>query len=249
MRRKTMLITGASSGIGAALAELAASEGWDIGLNYRADEAAARAVAAKAEAAGAKVALLPGDVSNAQDVERMFTRFDAELGELDALINNAGIVGEASRVEDLPKERLERMFAVNVLGSIYCAQEAVRRMAFRHGGTGGSIVNVSSVAARLGSAGEYVDYAASKGAIDTFSKGLADENARDGIRVNVLRPGITATPLHAKGGAPGREERLKDRIPMGRPGEAREIAEAILWLASDRASYVTGAFLDASGGR
>ncbi|MEP2784038.1 MAG: SDR family oxidoreductase [Pseudoruegeria sp.] len=249
MIRPTMLITGASSGIGAALAELAAQNGWDIGVNYRADKAGAETVAKKIHSAGGRVTLLQADIADAEQVKRMFRECTDTLGSIASLINNAGVTAPGQRVEEMSVNRLQDIFQVNTLGSIYCAQEAVRHMAKRYGGTGGTIVNVSSVAARLGSAGEYVDYAAAKAAIDTFTIGLAQENADEGIRVNAVRPGITDTPIHARGGAPGRAERLKDRIPMKRPGTPKEIAEAILWFASEQSSYATGSILDIAGGR
>lgn len=249
MNRPTMLITGASSGIGAALAVLAAKDGWNIGINYRSDQAGAEEVAKQVRAAGAEAVTLQADIADAAQVERLFSDCIAALGPIAAFINNAGITAPGMRLEEMSPERLHDIFQINTLGSIYCAQSAVRHMAKRYGGAGGSIVNVSSIAAKLGSAGEYVDYAASKAAIDTLTLGLAMENAEEGIRVNAVRPGITDTPIHARGGAPGRAELLKDRIPMKRAGRPEEIAEAILWLASSKASYATGTFIDVTGGR
>ncbi len=247
--RKNILITGASAGIGAATARLAAAAGYNVGVGYRSDLAGATATADVVRAAGGTAVLIPGDLGKPADIDAMFARFDAELGTLHGLVNNAGIVDTTQRVEDMSHERLVQMFNVNVIGPIQCAQQAVRRMATRYGGAGGAIVNISSIAAELGSAGQYVDYAASKAAIDTFTKGLAHENAREGIRVNAVRPGITVTDIHAKGGEPGREEKLAHVIPMGRAGQADEIAETILFLLSDKSSYMTGSIIDVTGGR
>jgi glucose 1-dehydrogenase len=245
--RKTLLITGASAGIGAATAIMAAGRGYDLALNYRSDQAGAERVAGIARAAGARVVLCPGDVAEPDDIERIFSTLDSVFPRLDALVNNAGIVDQATKVTGLTHSRLRRMFDVNVIGAILIAKEAVLRMQAH--GQGGGIVNVSSAAARLGSANEYVDYAASKAAIDTFTKGLSDEVAAQNIRVNSLRPGLIETDIHAKGGEPGRAGRLSHMVPMRRAGQADEIAESILWLLSDQASYVTGTCLDVSGGR
>ncbi len=243
------LVTGGSRGIGAATARLLAVQGWDVAIGFRADGAAAGTVAADCRRSGVSAVAIQADVAVEADVLALFTELDAELGSVRALVNNAGITAPASRVEDVTVERIERLLAVNVLGSFLCAREAVRRMSTSHGGVGGVIVNVSSVAARLGSPGEYVDYAASKGAIDTMTLGLAKEVATEGIRVNAVRPGMIHTEIHASGGQPGRVERLQHVVPMQRGGEADEVAAAIAWLCSDAASYVTGALLDVSGGR
>ncbi len=246
---KVVLITGASAGIGAAAARLAAARGYDVGIGYSANKSGAESVAADVRAAGAKVAMLQGDVSNPADVKRMFGQCDAELGPLSALVNNAGMGATAARVADQEYQRLKRMLEVNVIGCFLCAQQAVQRMSKRTGGIGGSIINVSSMAAKLGGANTFVDYAASKGAVDTFTKGLADEEAPYGIRVNGIRPGIILTDFHEKMGEPDRVSRLEALIPMKRAGTAEEVAEAILWLMSDQSSYVTGTTFDVSGGR
>jgi glucose 1-dehydrogenase len=245
--RKIMLITGASAGIGAATARMAAARGYDLALNYRSNRAGAQAVAADANALGARTILCPGDVANPDDIQSVYSALDSEFGRIDALVNNAGIVDTTAKTTDLTHERLRRMFDINVIGAILVAKEAVLRMQSQ--GEGGAIVNVSSAAARLGSANQYVDYAASKAAIDIFTKGLSDEVAADGIRVTSVRPGLIETEIHAKGGEPGRADRLAHMVPMKRKGSAEEIASAILWLLSDEASYVTGTSLDVSGGR
>ncbi len=241
-----MLITGGGRGIGAATARLAAQRGYAVCVNYLRDRPAAEKLAG--EIGGGAIAVA-GDVSAEADVMRLFETVDARLGCLTALVNNAGIVDRQSRVEAMAAARLQRMFATNVVGSFLCAREAIRRMSRKHGGKGGAIVNVSSAASRLGSPGEYVDYAASKGAIDTMTTGLAKELAEDGIRVNAVRPGFINTDIHASGGEPNRIERIRGNIPMKRGGEPEEIARAILWLLSDEASYSTGAILDVTGGR
>jgi NAD(P)-dependent dehydrogenase (short-subunit alcohol dehydrogenase family) len=241
-----MIVTGGGRGIGAATARLAAERGWAVCINYARDRAAAEKLAASLKG---KVALVQADVSVEADVLRLFEESHKALGPLTALVNNAGIVDAQARVEQMSAARLQRMMAVNVVGPILCAREAVKRMSTRHGGKGGAIVNVSSAAARLGSAGEYVDYAASKGAVDTFTIGLAKEVVGDGIRVNGVRPGFINTDIHASGGQPDRLERVRGAIPMQRGGEPEEVARAILWLASEEASYCTGAILDVSGGR
>ncbi len=243
------LITGGSRGIGAATAHKLAAAGFAICVSYRTDRAAADSVVAALQATNARAVAVQADVSDPDQVEALFNRCDAELGTLSALINNAGMVGDKARLEDMSAARLERMFAVNSLGTLFCCQAAIRRMAARHGGRGGSIVNVSSVASRIGSPAEYVDYAASKGAVDTLTLGLAKELATERVRVNAVRPGIIDTDIHASGGQPDRAERLSPLIPMQRPGIADEVASAIEWLVSAAASYTTGAILDVSGGR
>ena len=247
--REVMLVTGASRGIGAATAVLAAERGYDVAIGYRQDPGAAESVAGQVRGAGARALTIRADVADEGDVERMFAAVDAELGTLAVLVNNAGALDLQMRLDEMTVERVERTLRVNVLGVFLCCRAAVRRMSSRHGGAGGRIVNVSSAASRLGSAGEYVDYAASKGAVDTLTLGLAHEVAGEGIRVNAVRPGIIYTRLHALSGEPGRVDRLKARVPMKRGGEADEVARAILWLASDESSYTTGSFLDVAGGR
>jgi NAD(P)-dependent dehydrogenase (short-subunit alcohol dehydrogenase family) len=246
---RVAVVTGGSRGIGAATATLMAARGWDVCIGYRSDAAAAERVAASCRVAGRQAMAVAADVRREADVVRLFETADASLGPLGALVNAAGVVDRKARVEDLTFDRLERMFAVNVIGSFLCAREAVRRMSTSHGGVGGAIVNLSSAAARLGSPGEYVDYAASKGAIDTMTIGLAREVAEEGIRVNAVRPGLINTEIHASGGQPDRIQRLAPVIPMQRGGEPAEVAFAITWLCSEEASYVTGALLDVSGGR
>ena len=239
-----MLITGSGRGIGAATARLAAGRGYKVCVNYVRDRSAGEALAR--EIGGLAVA---ADVSVEADVMRLFAEVDRRLGRLTVLVNNAGIVDRAARVDEMSMARLERMFAINVTGSFLCAREAVKRMSTRHGGVGGAIINLSSVAARLGAPAMYVDYAAAKGAIDTLTLGLAKEVGGEGIRVNAVRPGVIRTEIHASSGDPGRADKIGATAPLGRAGEAQEIARAILWLASDEASYVTGAILDVSGGR
>ena len=243
------LITGGSRGIGAATAILAARQGYSVAVNYTANAAAADAVVQAIQAAGGKALALKADVADEAQILAMFARIDQELGPLKALVNNAGVVDMPARVDEMDAQRLRRMFDTNVLGSFFCAREAVRRMSTRRGGSGGAIVNVSSVAARLGGAGQYVDYAASKGAIDTFTIGLAREVAAEGIRVNAVRPGIIETEIHASGGQPGRAQQMAPLVPMQRPGSAEEVAQAIVWLLTDSASYATGAIIDVAGGR
>lgn len=240
------LITGASAGIGAACAGLAAQNGYDVVINYNSDRAGAETVAQAVRDAGARSLIVQADVADAQAITAMYDQIDSEFGHLDALVNNAGIVGQATRVTGLDHARLRRMFDVNVIGAILVAKAAVMRMEKRKSGV---IVNLSSVAARLGSPNEYVDYAATKGAIDTFTKGLASEVAASGIRVAGVAPGLIDTDIHAKGGAPDRALRLGATVPMGRAGTADEVANAVLWLMSDQASYVTGTTLTVSGGR
>lgn len=247
--KKIMLITGASRGIGAATARLAARNGYAVCINYRAQQEAAEKLAHEIEASGGKAIAVGADVSLEADVQRLFDTLDRRLGPLTALVNNAGMLETQMRVDAMPAERMMRVLATNVLGTMLCAREAVRRMSTRRGGTGGAIVNVSSMAARLGSPNEYVDYAAAKGAVDTFTMGLAKEVGAEGIRVNAVRPGLIYTDMHAAGGEPGRIERLKDSVPLKRGGQPEEVANAILWLLSDEASYTTGTFIDVSGGR
>jgi NAD(P)-dependent dehydrogenase (short-subunit alcohol dehydrogenase family) len=245
----TMLITGGGRGIGAATARLAAARGYAVAVNYVKDERAANALVAEIRAAGGAAAALRADVSIESDVERLFEQADRELGPLSVLVNNAGIVDLKTRVDEVHQPRLQRMMAINIVGSILCAGAAVRRLSARHGGRGGNIVNVSSAAAKYGAPGEYVDYAASKAAIDVFTIGLAREVADEGIRVNAVRPGIIDTEIHASSGDPSRAQRLAPGLPLHRPGTAEEVANAILWLASDEASYCTGTILDVAGGR
>ncbi|MEL7558626.1 SDR family oxidoreductase [Stutzerimonas chloritidismutans] len=246
---KVMLITGASRGIGAATARLAAAAGYALCLNFRQRRDAAEQLLKELRSHGAHAIAIEADIADESQVVRLFGAIDAEFGRLDALVNNAGILERQMRLHDMDKARLERVFAVNVFGSFLCAREAVKRMSTRYGGTGGAIVNVSSIAAKLGSPNEYIDYAAAKGAIDSMTLGLAKEVAAEGIRVNAVRPGVIYTEIHASGGEPDRIERIRSSVPMGRGGEALEVAQAILWLVSDKASYTSGALLDVSGGR
>jgi NAD(P)-dependent dehydrogenase (short-subunit alcohol dehydrogenase family) len=247
--RKVLVITGASRGIGAATARLAAERGYAICVNYRDNREAAELVLNDIRRAGSDGIVVPGDVSVEEDVVRLFATVDRELGRVEALVNNAGIVQRQMRLDEMDGKRLRRVFEVNVVGSFLCAREAVRRMSTRHGGSGGAIVNVSSKASKLGSPGEYIDYAATKGAIDTLTIGLARELATEAIRVNAVRPGIIDTEIHASGGEPDRVNRVKGTIPMKRAGDPAEVATAILWLLSDEAAYTTGAFIDVAGGR
>jgi NAD(P)-dependent dehydrogenase (short-subunit alcohol dehydrogenase family) len=246
---RVLLITGGSRGIGAATAVLAAERGWDVAINYTHDAAAAEAVAARVRTLGRRALTVRADVAQEAEVLAMYAAVDQSLGPLTGLVNNAGVVDVAARVDGMSVARLQRMFAINVIGSMVCAREAVRRMSTRHGGHGGAIVNLSSVAGRLGAPGQYVDYAASKGAIDTFTLGLAVEVAAEGVRVNAVRPGIIETDIHASGGQPERAAQMAPSVPMRRAGSAAEVAAAIVWLLSDEASYSTGTIIDVSGGR
>ena len=251
---RTVVVTGGSRGIGAATCRLAAAAGWAVAVNYTRDAEAADGVVAAIVAAGGRAIAVRADVASDAEVRAMFAAVDRALPPLAGLVNNAGVVDVAARVEAMGVERLQRMFAINVFGSFYCAREAVVRMATRTSQPrgahrGGAIVNVSSAAAKLGGPGQYVDYAAAKGAIETFTIGLAKEVAGDGIRVNAVRPGIIATDIHASGGAPGRAEQMAPQLPLGRAGSAEEVAEAILWLLSERSSYTTGSVVEVTGGR
>ena len=245
----TILVTGAGRGIGAETAKLAAARGYSVAVNFMANEAAAQRVVDAIRNSGGKAIAVQADVSRESDVAQLFRTVDANLGTLAVLVNNAGVVDIQCRVENMREERLRRMMGINVIGSMLCAAQAVRRMSTSHGGAGGCIINVSSAASRHGSPNEYVDYAASKAAIDTFTVGLAKEVANEGIRVNAVRPGVIHTEIHASGGDPARAERMGPSLPMGRAGNADEIAQAILWLASGEASYCTGSILDVAGGR
>ncbi len=248
-QQKIMIITGGSRGIGARTARLAAQRGYDVCINYHRDEAAAEQVAGEVRATGQRALVVRGDVASEAEVLQLFETTDRELGRLSVLLNNAGIVGPSQRVDEMDAARIQRMLAINVAGSFYCAREAVRRMSTRHGGQGGSIVNMSSRAAVLGSPNEYIDYAASKAAIDTLTLGLSKEVAAEGIRVNAVRPGLIYTDIHASGGKPDRVNEMRGGVPMQRGGTAEEVAEAVLWLASDACHYCTGSFIEVSGGR
>ena len=249
MNQQVLLVTGGGRGIGAATALLAARRGYAVAVNYASNSLAADEVVRAIRAAGGKAIAVQADVGDETQVMAMFEQVDARLGRLTALVNSAGVVDVRARVDEMSAARLERMFRINVVGSFVCAREAVRRMSKRHGGAGGAIVNLSSAASRLGSPEQYVDYAASKGAIDTFTLGLAKEVADEGIRVNAVRPGLIETEIHASGGMPDRAAQLAPSVPMKRTGSAEEVANAIVWLLSDEASYTTMALLDVSGGR
>jgi NAD(P)-dependent dehydrogenase (short-subunit alcohol dehydrogenase family) len=244
-----LLVTGGSRGIGAACALLAARQGWDVAVNYTSDAVAAEAVAAQVRVLGRRAVTLRADVADEAAVLAMFQAVDRELGSLQGLVNNAGVVDVAARIDEGSVARWQRMFNINVIGALLCAREAVRRMSTRHGGSGGAIVNLSSAAARIGAAGQYVDYAAAKGAIDVFTVGLAREVATEGIRVNAVRPGIIETDIHASGGQPDRVAQMAPLVPMRRAGSADEVAQAVVWLLSEASSYTTGSVLDVTGGR
>jgi len=244
-----ILITGGSRGVGAATARLAAAQGYDVAISFLSNETAARAVASDVEAVGRRALPIRADSADPEQVAQLFAAIDRYFGRIDVLVNNAAVLAPQSRLEDLEFARMQRIFAVNAIGPILCAQQAARRMAYRHNGRGGSIVNISSASARLGSPNEYVDYAASKGAVETFTTGFAKEVAREGIRVNCIRPGHIYTEMHASGGEPGRVDRVKNSIPMGRGGQPDEVARAILWLTGAEASFTTGTFLDVTGGK
>ena len=247
--RTTVLVTGGSRGIGAATALLCAGRGHAVAVNYASDAKAAQAVVDQIVAAGGRAIAMQADVADEAQVLALFARIDRELPPLSGLVNNAGVVDQPARVDAMDAARLQRMFAINVFGSFHCAREAVKRLSTRHGGRGGAIVNLSSAAARIGSPGQYVDYAAAKGAIDVFTIGLAKEVATEGIRVNAVRPGIIETDIHASGGLPDRVKQMAPLVPMQRAGSADEVAQAIVWLLSDASSYTTGAIVDVTGGR
>ncbi len=246
---EVLIITGASRGIGAATARIAGRSGYVVCVNYLKNKAAAKQIVEEIKADGGRALAVGANISREDEVVKLFRTVDHKLGKISALANNAGILEKQMRIEDMNAARLNRVFLTNITGSFLCAREAVKRMSTKNGGKGGAIVNVSSAAARLGSAGEYVDYAASKGAVDTFTRGLAQEVAEEGIRVNAVRPGVIDTDIHASGGEPGRVERVKASIPMKRGGSAEEVAKAIMWLLSSESSYTTGSLLEVSGGR
>ena len=247
--QRSVLVTGGSRGIGAATAWACAQRGWAVAVNYTHDAVAANAVVARIRAAGGTALAVQADVSDEAQVLAMFAAIDHQLSPLGALVNNAGVVDVQARVDVMTLPRLQRMFAINVFGTFMCAREAVKRMSSKHGGAGGCIVNLSSAAARIGAPGQYVDYAAAKGAIDVFTMGLAKEVALEGIRVNAVRPGIIETDIHASGGTPDRAKQMAPLVPMQRAGSAEEVAEAIVWLMSEGSSYTTGAVIDVTGGR
>jgi NAD(P)-dependent dehydrogenase (short-subunit alcohol dehydrogenase family) len=244
-----ILITGGSRGVGAATARLAAERGYDVAISYLSNEVAARAVVADVEAAGRRALAVRADSADPVQITQMFDAIDLEFGRVDVLVNNAAMIAKQSRLEEIDFERMQRLFTVNSIGPMLCAQQAAKRMSYRHNGQGGVVINISSASARLGSPNEYVDYASSKGALETFTIGFAKEVAREGIRVNCVRPGHIYTEMHASGGEPERVDRVKDTIPMGRGGQPEEVARAILWLASTEASFSTGTFLDVTGGK
>jgi NAD(P)-dependent dehydrogenase (short-subunit alcohol dehydrogenase family) len=246
---RVALVTGGSRGIGAACALLAAQNGWSVAVNYTQNSLAADEVVRQIRAAGGTAMTVQADVGDEAQVIQMFKAVDAKLGRLSALVNNAGVVDVSQRIDEMSVARLERMFRINITGSFVCAREAIKRMSTKHGGSGGVIVNLSSAAARLGSPGQYVDYAAAKGAIDVFTMGLAKEVGPEGIRVNAVRPGLIDTEIHASGGLPNRARELAHLVPMQRPGTAEEVAQAIVWLMSDSSSYTTGSVIDVTGGR
>jgi len=246
---KTVLITGASRGIGRACALLCARDGWQVAVNYSNDESAANEVKSLVEAAGGRAIIVQGNVAQERDVVMMFDKTESTLGPISAVVNNAGVGAKQMPLADMPVDRLRHMFEVNVLGSYLVARETSRRLSITHGGKGGALVNVSSAASRLGSPGEFIDYAGSKGAVDSLTLGLSKELAKDGVRVNAVRPGLIETEFHASCGDPSRAARIGTQTPIGRPGRAEEVAEAIVWLLSDKASFVTGALLDVAGGR
>ena len=246
---KVLIVTGGSRGIGAATARIAGRRGYAVCVNFLKNKVAAKQIVDKINADGGQAIAVGADISKEEEVLELFSTVDDRLGKISALVNNAGILESQMRIEDMDSKRLNRLFLTNITGSILCAREAVKRMSIKNGGNGGTIVNLSSAAARLGSPGEYVDYAASKGAIDTFTRGLAQEVAEEGIRVNAVRPGVIETDIHASGGEPGRVERIKDTIPLKRGGKPEEVAKAIMWLLSSESSYTTGALLEVSGGR
>lgn len=249
VQRKVLLVTGGGRGIGAATARLAAEQGWTVAVNYTANSLTADEVVRQIRAGGGSAMAVQADVAVEAQVMTMFERIDAKFGPITGLVNNAGVVDVSARLDEMDMARWRRMFDINVMGTLLCAREAVRRMSTRHGGSGGAIVNMSSAASRLGSPGQYVDYAAAKGAVDAFTIGLAKEVAGEGIRVNAVRPGLIETEIHASGGLPNRVNELKHQVPMQRGGTADEVAQAIVWLLSDAASYTTMSLLDVSGGR
>ncbi len=249
MNKKVMIVTGGSRGIGAEIAKLGAIDGYAVCISYLHNKIAADAIVDGITQAGGEAIAIAADMAIEADILNLFQTVDQKLGTLTALVNNAGILEKQMRVDQMDAARIQRIFTTNILGSFLCAREAVKRMSTLHGGSGGAIVNISSVAARAGGPGEYVDYAASKGAIDTLTIGLAKEVATEGIRVNAVRPGVIYTEIHASGGEPGRVDRVKSNVPMQRGGEADEVAQAVLWLLSDKASYTTGSLLDVTGGR